>query len=226
VLREQAGQLLLVHVGARGDEVGGHDVAHRAIAGSGEQLAQRHHPDQLALRVVHVDVVDVLELLARLLAQVADRLVHVDVGAHVRVARVHEAAGVVLGVGEQRHHLAAGLLVQQREQRLALVLAGLLHQVGGVVGGQEPHPGAPLLGRDRVDHLVLVTRGELEEEVLGLGPWQLEEGLQPVVRGQQPPALAQVVGREAGLALGFATEAHGPRSWPATEPSNDERYSV
>jgi hypothetical protein len=52
-----------------------------------------------------------------------------------------------------------------------------------------------------------MSRGaQVEEEVLGLGARQLEEGFQPVLGRQQPPALAEVVGGEAGLALGFATE--------------------
>ena len=55
-----------------------------AVRRRGEELAERDHPEQLLLRVEHVDVVDGLRLLARLPAQVADRLVRGHLRAQPR----------------------------------------------------------------------------------------------------------------------------------------------
>ena len=63
--------------------------------------------------VDHVRVVDGLELVARLAAQVADRLVGGHRGAQPGVAGRHQAAGLVLGVGQQRRDLLAGRRVEQ-----------------------------------------------------------------------------------------------------------------
>ena len=86
-----------------------------ALPGALEQVAERDHAEQL-VAVEHVGVVDRLEVLARLAAHVADRLVDRHLGAHARVARVHQAAGLVLRVGEQRAHLAARGVVEAADQ--------------------------------------------------------------------------------------------------------------
>jgi hypothetical protein len=114
-----------------------HDVAHALVGLRREQLAKRDHAQEVLLLVEHVHVVDGFEPLARLLAQVADRLVRGHVRAQTGVARVHQAARLVLGVGEQRVDLLARRLVEQREQRAALLGRRLLQQVDRVVGRQQ-----------------------------------------------------------------------------------------
>ena len=64
----------------------------------------------------------VSRFVARLAAQVADRLVDGHLGAQARVARVHQPAGRVLLVGEQRRDLLARRVVEQAEQLVALVV--------------------------------------------------------------------------------------------------------
>ena len=86
-----------------GDDVGAHDVAH-ALARAARRTARGTRPRRAgaARRRARRRSRCVSTLLARLAAQVADRLVDAHVRAQPRVARVHQAAGVVLGVGEQR----------------------------------------------------------------------------------------------------------------------------
>src|SRR5262249_52732654 len=59
----------------------------------------------------------------------------------------------------------------------------------------------------------LLARREAEEEVLRLGTRQVEEGVEPVLGGEQSPGLAQIVRGEPGLVLGFAAKAHGLLRW-------------
>ena len=168
----------------------------RARDGGVEQRAERDHPLQQLLAVEHVEVVDGAGQLAHLLAHVADRLVDRHVVAQPHVARVHQAAGVVLGVGEEGRHLAAGRLVEQRHQRLAPVERRRLDQVGGVVGRQAAQP-RPLLARRHAQHDVqLIARLEAEEEVLRLVARQEQKRLDPIAVGQQRPDLADLPQRE------------------------------
>ena len=101
-----------------------------------EQLAEGNHPEQVLLGVEDVDVVDGLELVAGLAAEVADRLVDRHVRPDAGEARAHQAAGVVLGVGHQGAHLAAGGVVEQREELVPTLLRDLLEDVDRVVGGE------------------------------------------------------------------------------------------
>src|SRR3989442_1201701 len=128
--------------------------------------------EQALLGVEHGHVVDGLQALARLAAEVGDRLVDAHVGAQARVARVHEPARVVLGIGEERRHLLARRLVQEGEQPLALGLGRRLHDVGSVVGREQPHPRAPLAGPRLEDQLRLVAGGQRQQQGLcvGVGP--------------------------------------------------------
>ena len=87
---------LLVLVVAHAHELGAHHVAHALLGLGREQVAERDDADQLLRVVDHVQVGDDLEVGARLPAQVADRLVDGHLGAHPRVARVHQPAGLVL----------------------------------------------------------------------------------------------------------------------------------
>src|SRR5215831_173554 len=103
-----------------------------------------------------------------LAAQVADRLVGGHVGAQPGVAGRHQAAGLVLLVGEQRGDLLAGRCVEQREQLVAVALAGLLDHVGSVVGLQQAQPLATLAGPEVEQQGGLVAGRQRDEEVLGL----------------------------------------------------------
>src|SRR5207237_336179 len=79
-----------------------------------------------------------------LAAQVTDGFIHRHFRAQARESRTHQAARLVLLVGEQRRNLAARGVVQHGQQMLALVLWRQLHHIGGVVGRQQAHPDPPL----------------------------------------------------------------------------------
>ena len=63
VLREQLADGLLVHVLRNRHHVGVHDVAHALVRLRGEQIAERHHAEQMLLGVEDVEVVDALDVL-------------------------------------------------------------------------------------------------------------------------------------------------------------------
>src|SRR6266404_1154793 len=144
VLLEETAQRFLVHLLVRGDDVGVHDVAHRLRRRRREELAKRHDPEQMLLGVEHVDVIDRLEALARLAAQIRDRLVDAHLRAQASVVRVHEAARLVFGIREQRRDLFPRRVVEQRKEALALLFGRRLNHVGGVVERQQPHREATL----------------------------------------------------------------------------------
>ena len=200
VLGEEAGERLLVHRLVRGDDVGVHDVPHGLVGRRRKELAERDHADEPLLAVEHVDVVDGLEALARLPAQVGDRLVDAHVGPQPRVARVHEPAGLVLLVGQQRGDFLARRLVEHREQPLALLLGRLLDDVGGVVRGQEPHPGAPVPGRHLEDDLRLVPRRQGQQELLRLGVREDPQAFEPLLGREDRPGFLELGREDAALA--------------------------
>ena len=122
-------------------------------------------------------------------------------GRSARVARVHQAAGVVLGVGEQRRHLACASARRAAPSSAVALLGGrLLDHVGGVVGRQEAHPRAALGGAAREEQLGLIARVQAEEEVLGLGVRQEAEALEPLLGGEDRPGVAQLGAAETRLA--------------------------
>jgi hypothetical protein len=137
------------------------------------------------------------------------------VGTEAREARAHEAAGVVLGVGEERGDLLAERVVELREEVLALLLGGLLDHVGRVVGRHEPHPRAAL-GRGRgEDQLGLVARGERQEEILGLGVRQDAQPLEPLLGREHGPRLLQLARRQGPIADLRRIEGRHGRAPPA-----------
>ena len=182
-------------------------------------------PSSLLLVVEHVGVDRATRVLARLATQVGDRLVDRHVGAHARVARVHQTAGIVLGVGEERGHVAAGRLVEEAQQIGPFLARSLLDHVGGVVRGEQAEPRAALDGRQLEEELRLVARRQAEEEVLGLGAIERAEALEPVVRRKEIPDFAQVIEGQSlgGLGSGLhAREAN--RSEEPGQPLNFRRY--
>ena len=54
---------LLVHVLRNRHHVGVHDVAHALVGLRGEEIAERHHAEEMLLGVEDVDVVDALDVL-------------------------------------------------------------------------------------------------------------------------------------------------------------------
>ena len=200
--------LLLVHVVVHGEDVGLHDVGHLQAAIGGEQVAEGDHPEQPLLLVEHVTVVNRFEALAPLLAKVGDRLVDGHVGAESGETGAHQAAGVVLGVGEQRGHLATRARIEQVEQTRALLPLDLLHHVGGVVRVEQTHPQALLGAGDAEDDRRLGPRRQAEEEVVGLATLEEQERLDPFFAGEHRPDLAKVIGRDAALAFLDQPHAH------------------
>ena len=164
--------------------------------------------------VEDVDVVEGLEVLARLAPQVADRLVDGHVRAQPGEARAHQAAGVVLGVGEQRGDLGPAGGVEQREQALALLGRHLLllQDVGGVVGGEQAQPEPPLGIAEAEDDVRLRARRELVEELLGLGAIEQAEPFGALVGVEDRPGFAQRVGVDAsgGRGLGHDEGSGAP----------------
>ena len=80
----------------------------RWSAGATNSSRNETTPSSVCSGVEHVGVVDGLDAFARLAAQVADRLVDAHLRPHAREARAHQAAGLVLGVGEQGRDFLAG----------------------------------------------------------------------------------------------------------------------
>ena len=190
-----------------------HHVAHARVGLGGEELAERDDADEPLLGVEHVDVVDRLDALARGAPQVGDRLVDRHVGAQAHVARAHQAAGLVLGVGEQRRHLAAGRRVERGEQRLALLGLGRLHGVGGVVRRELPHPELALGGVQREHQRALLARLEAFEQALGLAGIEQAEALEALLGVERGPGVAQIFGEQSGPALRLSTR-HDPSRAP------------
>ena len=187
---------LLVHLLGDGGHLPLHDLGDARAHRGGEELAERYHPQQALLAVEHVAVVDRAGLLAHLLAHVADRLVDGHLRAQPDVARVHEPARVVLRVGEERSHLAAGRLVEEPEQRVPLLRRRRLDEIGRVVGREEPHP-RPLLAPRHAAHQVrLIARRQPEEEVLRLVARQEEKPVDPIAVRQERPDVADLPQRE------------------------------
>ena len=152
-----------------------------------------HHPEQALLGVQDVGVVDCLDLGAGLAAQVADGLVDGHLRAQPGVARVHQAAGLVLGVGQQGLDLEAGRGVEQAEQPGPVVLGRRLDHVGGVVGLEQAHPLAALAGPPEQEELGLVLGGQADERVLGVLAGQEVEAVGPLVEVEERPGVAQLL---------------------------------
>ena len=129
VLREQTRHSFLVHLVRHGHQVHRHDLGHLGRAFGHDQLAERHHTQELRLLVEHIRVVDALHALGRLLAQVGDGLINAHLRAQAPVASVHQAAGFVLFVGEQCDELLARRLVQQCQHRSPAFVRQRLHHV-------------------------------------------------------------------------------------------------
>src|ERR687888_600244 len=85
------------------------------------------------------------------------------------------------------------------EEPLALRLGCRLHDVGGVVRREEPHPRAPLARRRLEDQLRLVAGGKRQQQVLGVGVREEAEPLQTLLGGENGPRLRQLRGEEAPL---------------------------
>ena len=80
-----------------------------------------------------------------------------------------------------------------------------LHEVGGVVGRQQPHP-TPALGRGQArDQVGLLARRQREEEILGLFVGNHLEAEDAVFLAEQRPGVAQLLDGETLLQL------HGAR---------------
>ena len=194
---EDARDRLLIELVGHGDDVRAHQVAHELVARRGHQLAKAHHAEERLVRPQHVGVVDRLQRSPRLPAKVGDRFV----GRHLRPqpgeARAHPSARAVLRVCEQRDHVVARVVVEQREELLALGRGrDLLKQVRRVVRRQDAHPGAPLGLGQVTQKPHLLPRPEREEQILRYRAREEAQAVGPLVEGQRRPRLAQLALRE------------------------------
>ena len=193
------GHRLLVHVLRDGDHVALHDVADRAGRRAAEKRSRKETTPSRCWPVVeHVDVVDRLELAVALQAQVADRLRDRHVGPHAREARVHQAAGVVLGVGQQRRDLARVASSSRPSSPRRASGAAALHQVGGVVGGsRRSQMRRSAVGRSSDQRGLLArgqARGRSSSASARLSDWKRSEALLAVEAGQASASHASMVG--------------------------------
>src|SRR5206468_12778046 len=86
-----------------------------------------------------------------------------------------------------------------------------LHDVGGIVGREQPHPRAPLAGRRLEDQLRLVAGWQRQQQVLCVGVGQEPEPLQTLLGGEHRPRVQQLRDAEGPLArLGGGGRRHGP----------------
>jgi hypothetical protein len=219
VLGEDRADLLLVHVLGHRDQVGVHHVAHEARGLGLEQVAERDHAQQSLLLVEHVGVIDGLQVLVGLTAQVEDRLFDRHVWPHAREARAHQTAGVVLLVREQRAHLAPRRFLEQGDQGLALLRLCLLQEVGGVVGSERTHPQALLGVRKRADELHLIVARQAGEEVLRFVRPEQAEPVRALFLIQHAPGLAQLVALQARIRPRGREERIHERTSPRCGPT-------
>jgi hypothetical protein len=197
VVLEDLGDGLLLHHVRDHDDGLAHHVADVRLGLGREELPERDDADQGAVGSEDVEVADDLPELARLLAEVQDRLVDRHVDPEPPVAWVHQAAGDVLGVGEERRDLAVRREIEHREQDAPLLLGGFLDEVGRVVGLEQAQPVAPLLGREVEQELDVLGGPEAEEEPLGVRAAQELPARDPLGRGQGGPVVAQLGARQA-----------------------------
>ena len=145
---------------------GGHEVAHPAGVRHGEQVAQREHAEQVLAAVDDVDVVDGLHVLG-LAAQHRQRLAGGGVGRHLGEGRGHDAAGGVLGVGEQLAHVLGVFLLHERDEPPGAILGQVGDQVGGVVGRHGREQLGGLVVRQVDEQRRLIRRVHLLQGVGG-----------------------------------------------------------
>src|SRR6185503_3354073 len=94
-------------------------------------------------------------------------------------------------------------IVEKLEQLVPFLRRDLLAEVRGVVGGEKPNPGPPLVRREREEELRLVARAQPEEEILGVGAIEGPETLDPVRGDEQVPRILEVLDREELGGFGF-----------------------
>ena len=177
---EEAAQLLLVHLLGHRHQIRPHDRVDFLVGLGRDEVSVRDHAQELVIRGEDVGVGERRPPVRGVAPQVGDRLVHGHVRPQARVARVHQPTGVVLGIGQEPAHFLARRLVEERHQGLALLRGNFLHQIRGVVGRQEPDPGAPLRGRQAQEQVRLIVRAQAQEEVLGLRALEGPEAFQPI----------------------------------------------
>src|SRR5690606_23723756 len=123
-------------------------------------------------------------------------------------ARAHQAAGRVLGVGQQRDHLAPRLGIDQLEQAGASLLVGLLQHVGGVVGRELANPELALGARQRRQQRGLLAGIETLEEVARLLRIEDAEALDALGRVERGPRVRELLGGERLVAAVRLGRAH------------------
>ena len=207
VLGEEPRDRLLIHLVGDADDVRGHDLGDGHFRIGAEQVAKRHDAEQALRGIEHVRDVDRLDLRAGLAAQIQQRLVGRHLGPQARVARRHQAAGFVLGVLEQREHFLARRIVEQREQRRAIGLAGLLDHVGDVVGLEQAHPLAALARSEVEQQIGLIARRQRDEELLGVLARQDAQAVATFFEIEQRPRVAHLL--DAELVVGDGLAAFG-----------------
>ncbi len=120
-----------------------------------------------------------------LFAHVIQGLAHAPVGAHGDELRVHQAAGAVLGVGEQG---LQDLLVLHREhlhEQLGVLVRQLVQQGRGIVVMQLADQPRLVLVLQGVEHLGLLLGAQVGEYVGGpLGAQQVGEQAFTVLWGE------------------------------------------
>jgi hypothetical protein len=190
---DEAGDLLLVHVGTDGDRVLRHDLRERRVRRAHDEPPQRRDARQAPLPVHHVDVVDVGEILVHLLQLANGAAAGGGVGHREERAR-HDAAGRVRRVREQLLHVAAVLLVELGEHTLPLLVRHGADHVDGVIG---IHP-LEQVGHHLLGHLVR----DLAHAVVGEEGEQLRRLIPVFDREVEPPLLRPGhVGHDGGDVL-------------------------
>jgi hypothetical protein len=106
---------LLILIRAHPEDFRVHHVSHPSARLRRKELPERHHTQKLLVLVQNVNVIERLELPARLLPQVSNRLIHRHVRSDTREPRAHQPARCVLLVGEECVHLFFRRLVEQRK---------------------------------------------------------------------------------------------------------------
>src|SRR5215471_12137342 len=142
-------------------------------------------------RVHHIDVVNRLLPLARILSQIRDRLAHRHIRTQAGVARVHQPPGFVLRVVEESLHFSPSRVIQQGQQILAFFGRRLLNQVGDIVRRQQSDPKPPLSRGQRQRQLRSISSAQLQEKIIRFLPLQELKTFYLFLHGKHGPRFVE-----------------------------------